>query len=86
MQEFNIKAEADKRGVSVEFDKRNGKITLKGHESDVNEVYMKAKELLFTARKEKEDDEKAKMLAEFVSLLVFISIVERVHIVFDPIL
>ena len=68
MQVDKIKAESDKRGISIEIDKNNGKIMLKGHESDVNEIYFKVKELLIAAKKEKVDANMAKMHAEWVSL------------------
>ena len=69
MQEYHIKTEADRLGTSIEIDKIKGKITLKGLGSDVNEVYLEAKELLFAAKKEKEDTEKEKILAEKEKIL-----------------
>ena len=62
-----MKTESDRRGISFEIDKNSGKIMLKGQDSDVNEIYIKVKETLFAARKEKEDAERAKMHAEWVS-------------------
>ena len=61
MQVNKIKAETDKLGISISIDKTNGKIALTGNVSEVHEIYFKVKELLFAARKEKEDAERARM-------------------------
>ena len=64
MQECYIKIVAEIRGTSIEINKIDGTITLKGLESDVFELHLETKELLLAARKEKEDADREKMFAE----------------------